>query len=73
MFKSNWIDKLQIEFIEEPDGSVTINIEWDEEDLDLATWTSLGEEKQKQFILYALEIAVSTALDEPQNFSSNDT
>ena len=67
-----WVNKLHIEWIDEPDGSGTINIEWDEEDPDLALWTSWGEEGQKQFILDSLESAVSTALNEPQNFSTNE-
>lgn len=65
----SWINKLHIEYKENPDGSGDITIEWDEEDLDLDEWTSWGEEKQKQFILDALTIAVNDALpdDEPQS------
>ena len=51
--------------IEEPDGSLTIYIDWDPDDPDLTLWTSWREEKQKQFFLDAIH----TALD---NFSFND-
>ena len=37
--KLNSIEKLQIEYIDEPDGTGTIRIEWDETDLDLQWWT----------------------------------
>jgi len=57
-----WIDKLLIQYIDEPDGGGTITIEWDETDPDLALWTSWGEDYQKQFILDALTIAVTNAL-----------
>lgn len=57
-----WIDKLLIQYIDEPDGGGTIVIEWDETDPDLALWTSWGEDYQKQFILDALTIAVTNAL-----------
>jgi hypothetical protein len=60
------IDKLHIEYKENPDGGGDITIEWDENDLDLAEWTSWGEDKQKQFILDALTIAVSNALPEDE-------
>jgi len=55
--------KLDIRFIEEDDGGGTIQIEWDEEDADLQWWNSLGEEKQQQFIIDALNAAISNALD----------
>lgn len=54
--------KLDIKFIEEQDGSGTINIEWDETDADLQWWTNLGEEKQKKFIIDALTAAIEQAL-----------
>jgi hypothetical protein len=60
----SWVNKLQIEYTENPDGGGDITIEWDEKDLTLAEWTSWGEDKQKQFILDALTIAVSNALPE---------
>ena len=58
----NWVSKLHIDYQEDPDGSGTIVIEWDEEDCSLEEWTSWGEDKQKQFILDALTIAVSNTL-----------
>lgn len=61
-----FIDKLHIEYKENPDGTGDITIEWDENDLDLAEWTSWGEDKQKQFILNALTIAVSDALPDDE-------
>ena len=47
-------DKFTVECIHEPDGSMTIHINWDETDPDLKDWTDLGEEKQKLFIIDAL-------------------
>lgn len=58
--------KLNIEFIEEADGSGTIVIEWDEEDADLQWWTNLGEQKQRQFILDCLTKAVQNVLPNEQ-------
>ena len=57
-----WANKLHIEYKDNPDGGGDITIEWDENDPALAEWTSWGEDKQKQFILDALTIAVSDAL-----------
>lgn len=62
----SFIDKLHIEYKDNPDGSGDITIEWDENDLALAEWTSWGEDKQKQFILDALTIAVSDALPDDE-------
>lgn len=56
--------KLDVNFIEEEDGSGTIQIEWDETDADLQWWTNLGEEKQKQFIMDALTAAIEQNLPE---------
>jgi hypothetical protein len=50
-----WIDKLTIEFIEEEDGSGTIQIEWDDTDPELDYWTGLGKEGQEKFIMDALQ------------------
>jgi hypothetical protein len=58
------IFKLNVKFIEEEDGSGTIQIEWDETDADLQWWTNLGEEKQKQFIMDALTAAIEQNLPE---------
>ena len=54
--------KLNVNFIEEDDGSGTIQIEWDETDADLQWWTNLGEEKQKQFLMDALTAAIEQNL-----------
>lgn len=58
------IFKLDVNFIEQEDGSGTIQIEWDETDADLQWWTNLGEEKQKQFIMDALTAAIEQNLPE---------
>jgi hypothetical protein len=58
------IFKLDVNFIEEEDGSGTIQIEWDETDADLQWWTNLGEEKQKQFLMDALTAAIEQNLPE---------
>lgn len=63
MLNANWIDKLQLTTIEEPDGSLTIHINWDPEDPDLALWTSWGEERQKQLFLDALTNALNKEID----------
>ena len=59
---TTWVNKLQLEVKDEEDGSCTIIIEWDENDPDLAEWTSWGSEKQKAFVIEALSNAVSDAL-----------
>jgi hypothetical protein len=59
--------KLDIKYIEENYGGGTIQIEWDEEDADLQWWNNLGEEKQQQFILDALNVAISNALNEDES------
>lgn len=56
------IFKLNVNFIEEEDGSGTIQIEWDETDADLQWWTNFGEEKQKQFLMDALTAAIEQNL-----------
>tara|TARA_R110000772_G_scaffold248026_1_gene362004 strand:+ start:266 stop:460 length:195 start_codon:yes stop_codon:yes gene_type:complete len=63
-----WIDKLIIEFIDEEDGSGTIQIEWDETDPELNYWTSLGKEGQEKFIMDALQTSF-----ENLGFTTNDT
>jgi len=65
------IFKLDVNFIEEEDGSGTIQIEWDETDADLQWWTNLGEELQKQFMIDALTAAIEKALpDEDFSYES---
>lgn len=59
----NSINKLQIECIDEDDGSMTIYIEWDENDLDLQWWTELGPEGQESFIIDSLQEALDCYVD----------
>lgn len=54
----NSIEKLQIECIEEEDGSMGIRIDWDETDPDLQWWTDLGPEGQESFIIDSLQEAL---------------
>jgi hypothetical protein len=61
---SDSVFKLDVNFIEEEDGSGTIQIEWDETDADLQWWTNLEEEKQKQFLMDALTAAIEQNLPE---------
>ena len=63
MLKLNSIEKLQIECIDEEDGSMTIHIEWDETDPDLQWWTDLGPEGQKTFIIDSLYAALECYVD----------
>jgi hypothetical protein len=63
MLKLRSIEKLKIEYIEEDDGSSTIQIEWDNTDPDLQWWDDLGEEGQKTFILDALQQALDCYVD----------
>jgi hypothetical protein len=58
MLNTNWVNKLQIEVVDEEDGGCTIHIEWDETDPELEQWTSWGEEGQKSFIIDALTDAL---------------
>jgi len=58
MLNTNWVNKLQIQVIDEEDGGCIIQIEWDDTDPDLAEWTSWGEEGQKSFIIDALTDAL---------------
>ena len=62
MLNKSWIEKLQVECIEEEDGSMTIRIHWDETDPDLSEWTSWGEQLQRTFVLNALNTAVNGTL-----------
>jgi hypothetical protein len=63
MSNLSWIEKLKLECIDEPDGTMTIQIEWDENDPDLDYWTYLGAEGQEQFILTALRNACAAYTD----------
>ena len=66
---ASFIDKLHIEYKENPDGTGDITIEWDETDPDLAMWTAWGEDKQKQFVIDALNVAVFETIDEELSLS----
>jgi hypothetical protein len=59
----NSINKLQIECIDEDDGSMTIHITWDETDPDLQWWTNLGPEGQETFMIDALREACDCYVD----------
>ena len=61
--KLNSIEKLQIEYIDEPDGTGTIRIVWDENDSDLQWWTDLGPEGQEAFIIDSLYSALECYVD----------
>ena len=64
MENAEWVKKLQIECIDEDDGSMTIQIDWDETDPDLQWWTQLGEEGQETLIIDALWAALECYLDD---------
>lgn len=59
----NSINKLQIECIDEEDGSITIQIEWDDTDPDLQWWTDLGPKGQETFIIESLREALDCYVD----------
>lgn len=61
--RSSSIEKLQIECIDEPDGGMLIQIDWDENDPDLQWWTDLGPEGQETFMIDALHEACSCYVD----------
>jgi len=58
----SWVYKLNLDCVEEEDGSMTIHIEWDEKDPDLQYWTNLGPKGQEEFILTALRSACNSVL-----------
>jgi hypothetical protein len=60
----SWVYKLNLDCVEEENGSMTIHIEWDEKDPDLQYWTNLGPKKQEDLILTALRSACNSALSE---------
>jgi len=64
MNDAEWVKKLKIECIDENDGSMTIQIDWDDKDPDLQWWTQLGEEGQETFIIDALWTALECYMDE---------
>jgi hypothetical protein len=63
MLNMNWIEKLKIECIDEPDETMTIHIEWDETDPELEYWTSLGQDGQETFIVNALNNALGLEIN----------
>jgi hypothetical protein len=63
----NWVQKLTINCVEEEDGSLNIEIEWDEKDPDLALWSSFTAEEQKEFMLTALKNACNNVLNQNDN------
>ena len=60
----SWINKLQIDVIEEEDGSATIQIDWDENDPDLHYWTNLGAKGQENLVLTAMRSACELGLSD---------
>ena len=65
MLNTSWVNKLQIQVIDEEDGGCTIRIEWNETDSELEEWTSWGEKGQEQFIINALYQALECFIDDP--------
>ncbi len=63
----SWVYKLSLECVEEEDGTMSINIEWDEKDPDLQYWTNLGPKGQEDFILAALRSACDSVLSDHGN------
>jgi hypothetical protein len=59
----NSIDKLQINCIDEEDGSMTIHIEWNENDPDLQWWTDLGPQGQESFMINSLQKVLDCYVD----------
>jgi len=64
MENAEWVKKLQIEVIDEDDGSATIQIEWDQNDPDLQWWTQLGKEGQEAFVIDALWAALECYMND---------
>jgi hypothetical protein len=59
----SWVEKLEVEVIDEEDGDYVIRINWDDADPDLEYWTNLGEEGQKSFIIESLTNALDCYVD----------
>jgi hypothetical protein len=64
---TSWVYKLNFDCVEEEDGSMIINIEWDEKDPDLQYWTNLGPKRQEDFVLTALRSACDSVLSDHDN------
>jgi hypothetical protein len=58
-----WVEKLEVEVIDEEDGGCSIRIRWDNKDPELQYWTNLGEEGQKSFIIESLTNALDCYVD----------
>lgn len=54
----SWVHKIQLEVVENEDDSLVISCTWDEKDADLQLWNELGEEKQTEFVLTALQNSI---------------
>ena len=63
MSNLSWIEKLKLECIDDPDGTMVIHIEWDENDPELELWTSLGPQGQENLILTSLREACAPYTD----------
>ena len=50
-----WVEKIQLDVAKDEEGMLILNFSWDDTDPDLKMWTDWGEEKQKEFVLAALE------------------
>jgi hypothetical protein len=64
MSNNSWINKLQLEVVEPEDGVCIIVIQWDDEDPELAEWTSWGEQGQRDFIINSLYNALECFIDD---------
>jgi len=58
---ADWFTKLQLEIVDNEDGSANLIFEWDENDPGLSYWNSLTNEEREKFILDVLENAVNSA------------
>ena len=65
MLNSAWVEKIQLEVVDEEDGGMNLIFTWDEKDPELQLWTEGGEEKRSEFVLGALERAVSNQDQDP--------
>ena len=60
----NWVTKLQVKVMDEEDGGLLIQYDWDETDPELAEWTSWGKEVQTKFITESLRSALDGFVDD---------
>ncbi len=73
MSNMSWIEKLTINCIDEEDGSMSIQIDWNEDDPDLDEWTSWGPEGQEAFVLDALREACADVLGSDSKIEESDS